>query len=462
MHRLLIALSVLALFFPASKVQAQSGNLVVAVCGTLPLAYKPGATQVPTQDVNGNQCIAGSFSQTGGTISNATSGQATSGTNQGSVAYNYGFNGTTWDQLQVDASKFLKVNCSVGCAGGTASNASSGVATSATNGQSVAWMYGFNGATWDQLQVDATKNLKITGSGTAGTSATGVLTVQGIAAMTPILVNPGTAANFGIATSTQNSASPSNGQLSLAQFNTTPTAITSGNTSPLQLDNAGNLLVNIKVGGGGGGGGAVTIASGAVASGAYASGSIASGALAAGSGVDGWDVAEGARADAACGSDNGTCSLIALQKRGNQNLTTINTSVNAAIPAGTAVIGFTSIDPCNGNTPKINKAISQAASAVLVAGVSAKKTYICSLSLIAAAAEVFNLVEGTGSTCGTGTTAVMGSTTTAQGLSLAANGGLTLGSGVSAVAFSATNTDDLCMTQSGSSRLSGNITYVQQ
>ena len=41
--------------------------------------------------------------------------------------------------------------------------------------------------------------LTFTGSGTAGTAASGVLTVQGIASMTPILANPGTAANWGIA-----------------------------------------------------------------------------------------------------------------------------------------------------------------------------------------------------------------------------------------------------------------------
>jgi hypothetical protein len=37
------------------------------------------------------------------------------------------------------------------------------------------------------------------------------------------------------------------------QFNTTPTTIVSGNWSPLQLDSAGNLLVNVKAGGGAGG-----------------------------------------------------------------------------------------------------------------------------------------------------------------------------------------------------------------
>lgn len=75
-------------------------------------------------------------------------------------------------------------------------------------------------------------------------------------------VNPTTAANWGIGTSTQNSATVANGALVLGQFNTTPTTITSGNMSPLQMDNAGNLLVNIKAGS----------SSGAVAQGSTTSG----------------------------------------------------------------------------------------------------------------------------------------------------------------------------------------------
>jgi hypothetical protein len=46
----------------------------------------------------------------------------------------------------------------------TTSNASSAVVTSSTNQAAVVWNYGFNGTTWDQLQVDASKNLKVTGS----------------------------------------------------------------------------------------------------------------------------------------------------------------------------------------------------------------------------------------------------------------------------------------------------------
>lgn len=76
--------------------------------------------------------------------------------------------------------------------GGGASNATSGVATSSTMVPTVASLYGFNGTTWDQLQVDASKNLKTTalGTGAAGTAATGVMTVQGIAGMTKLLVTP--------------------------------------------------------------------------------------------------------------------------------------------------------------------------------------------------------------------------------------------------------------------------------
>src|SRR6266705_7154 len=63
--------------------------------------------------------------------------------------------------FQLDNSGKLLVNCSAGCTGGSASNASSGVATSSTNGTTDAWLYGFNGTTWDQLLVDASKFLKV-------------------------------------------------------------------------------------------------------------------------------------------------------------------------------------------------------------------------------------------------------------------------------------------------------------
>lgn len=128
------------------------------------------------------------------------------------------------------------------------------------------------------------------GRGTAGSAAGGVLTVQGSASGTAIPVSVASV--------------PSH-------------AVTNAGTFATQS--------------------AITAASGSVASGAYSSGSFAAGALAAGalatgSGVDGWDVTQGAKADSACGTATGTCSVTALLKY-------LNTAVGSAIPAGTNLIG---------------------------------------------------------------------------------------------------------------------------
>lgn len=318
-------------------------------------------------------------------------------------------------------------------------------------------------------------------------------------------VDPNTIANWGLVVSTQNSATPTNGQLIEGQFNTTPTTITSGNVSPLQMDNAGNLLVNIKAGAGSGGtaitdnaafttgttsetpigcyagtpsatanhstivacttagsvhttvdntnanGSAVSassspvviasdqaavavkvasgaIASGAVASGAFASGSIGSGAIASGA------VASGAFASGAFASGS--------------------------------FLNATAGDPCMFQA-KTNVPISTASGTVaLVAGVSAKKIYVCSLSLITSGAIAVSLSEGSGTTCGTsaqaGVIGVATNGTAANGLSLAANGGLTLGNGGGTIAQTATAANYLCLFQSGTTQMAGNLTYVQQ
>jgi hypothetical protein len=67
----------------------------------------------------------------------------------------------TFAGTPVDGTHGFPVNCIVGCAGGTSSNAADAVATSSTNGQTLAWLYAFNGTTWDRLQDDASKNLKV-------------------------------------------------------------------------------------------------------------------------------------------------------------------------------------------------------------------------------------------------------------------------------------------------------------
>src|ERR1017187_8829855 len=242
-----IALLLFGLCWPATAQIGPRGGgaLVVAVCGTLPLAYKPGAVVTPTQDINGNACIAGTFSATGGTISNATSAQATSGTNQGSVSYNYGFNGTTWDQLSslTVGSKHALTTALVDGSGnqitsfgatGSTSNASDAVATSSTNVAGVSYNYGFNGTTWDRLQVDASRRLIVGAS--SGAFATGslidLLTFQGTKAA-------GTAA--------------ANSLLAGAVYNSTPLTLTTTQQASLQGDANGYLKVNVAAGGAGGG-----------------------------------------------------------------------------------------------------------------------------------------------------------------------------------------------------------------
>ena len=83
-----------------------------------------------------------------------------------------------------------------------------GVATIAT-GQG-AQLFSILGVTGNGAQVNSSGELKVaasitpsgtqnvTGTGTAGSPATGVLTVQGITSMTPLLANPGTAANWAV------------------------------------------------------------------------------------------------------------------------------------------------------------------------------------------------------------------------------------------------------------------------
>lgn len=135
-----------------------------------------------------------------GNVSNATSGVATSATNVPTVAYNYVWNGTTWDQWSslTLGSKHAATTAIVDASGNqittfggaaTTSNASSGVAASSTNQANVVWNYVWNGATWDQAT-----GLVV---GTAGAPSTQVVSVQGVASGTPITTQgPSTGGGF--------------------------------------------------------------------------------------------------------------------------------------------------------------------------------------------------------------------------------------------------------------------------
>lgn len=98
----------------------------------------------------------------------------------------------------------------------------------------------------------------------------------------------------------------------------------------------------------------------------------------------------------------------------------------------------------------------------LIAGVSAKKIYVCSVLLVSTTAQTFSIIEGSGTTCGTNPAAVIGNSTAANGMAFAANGGFAMGSGLRAIAKTATAANALCLLSSGTDYISGVITYVQK
>lgn len=82
-------------------------------------------------------------------------------------------------RIRIDSHSYLFVDCAVGCAGGSFNNNADAVATSATNGQSAAWLYGYNGATWDRLRSSIANGLQVD-----VTRVQGTVTVSGTAAVT--------------------------------------------------------------------------------------------------------------------------------------------------------------------------------------------------------------------------------------------------------------------------------------
>jgi hypothetical protein len=132
----------------------------------------------------------------------------------------------------------------------------------------------------------------------------------------------------------------------------------------------------------------------------------------------------------------------------------INTNASGAV-------WVSQIDPCSSEA-KSRTAISQTADAVIISAAASKKNYICSIVLVAGAAEIVNIVEGTGSTCGTSQAAIIGSTTEANGLSFAANGGFSSSGGNATVIPGSGTNVDTCLMVSGTNRVAGFVTWVQR
>jgi hypothetical protein len=127
-----------------------------------------------------------------------------------------------------------------------------------------------------------------------------------------------------------------------------------------------------------------------------------------------------------------------------------------------AQTAYSPTDACQ-RGPKHFQNINQTANTQLVAGVANQNIYICGI-WIAPVATATNIafVEGTGSTCGTGTVALPtmgggGSGTAATGPNLAVNEGYVTGNGGWSIGMTATVADSVCLFQSAANQISGVI-----
>lgn len=137
--------------------------------------------------------------------------------------------------------------------------------------------------------------------------------------------------------------------------------------------------------------------------------------------------------------------------------------VNASLFQGTTAVVA---EPCQTNAKTrttINFTASGLQTTPVVAGVSAKKTYICQILVNNAVADTIAIFGATtGTSCGTGAYGLYGGTTAATGMQLAANSGFSDGDSGYATNFTTNNNDDICFNHSASGQVSGKIVTVQQ
>ena len=280
----------------------------------------------------------------------------------------------------------------------------------------------------------------------------------------------------------QNASSPANAWLIGGQFNSSPTTITNGNSSPLQLDSSGNLKVNLVTGG----------SSGTVAQGSSTSGQLG-------------NLTQGAVTTSAPTYSTGTTNPLSIDTSGNlrvstgtvtvtatnlstntaqingvtplmgngatgtgsQRVTVANDSaaravggegaVGSAAPSGAVMSGARSganmveLTQASASVP-IN--VSTATTTQLVALSGGTQIRVTSFDVIAGGTGNITFVYGTGTNCGTGTTPLTGT------YPLTAQAGIAKGSGLGPI-LTVPSGNALCVTTSAAVQMSGSVSYTQ-
>jgi hypothetical protein len=291
----------------------------------------------------------------------------------------------------------------------------------------------------------------------------------------------------------QNAASPANELLIGGQFNTTPTTITSGNMSPLQLGSTGHLLVTpdanaavnatlsaetTKVIGTariqGNVGGVLDVVADATAPANILNvgGRFVTTPATLTTGQAGslqLTAAQNLKSDmtTVAGTATGTAAA-GVQKVGvvGNAGAAFDAATGAAPPANGVLVagltsgataGFLTAIPVCDSTFNIN--ISTATTTLAVTGVSGRHVRICAIDMITAAANNVGIISGTGATCGTGSGAIVG-TTAATGYNFPANGGIAIGTGIGMIKRTVATGDSVCIITSAATQLSGTIAYA--
>lgn len=330
--------------------------------------------------------------------------------------------------------------------------------------------------------------------GTAGTAATPVLTVQGIASMTPFLANPGTAANWGVYV--EDAAETAGGNLAMAGTVRRDTAATSagtaGDNATLNTDALGRLWTT---------GSAVEDAAETAGGILNMAGAVRRDTAASSGGTDGdnvtlntnsegrlWvnaapptpaatvynpvritdgsnfispatDVTEDAGETA-----GGTGPMVLSVRRDVAASSAGTTGDNATFNTdATGQLWTRQLDPCSGVAKSyLPIDIVTATTTEITSALAGASThyYICSVALVTAGANNVAIVDDDTDNCASVTSGVMGGVTAGEGFNLAANGGLTLGNGQGSIARTGGTNRVLCIVTSAAVQLSGTIVVV--
>lgn len=129
---------------------------------------------------------------------------------------------------------------------------------------------------------------------------------------------------------------------------------------------------------------------------------------------------------------------------------------------------FSAADPCFASAKLQADFESGSSGGSIITAASAKKSYVCSVSVITSTAANVSLIEGTGSSVCTGGTPagdfLNTGVTAANGASFAANGGINAGGANATVFANATANQNTCVlfTTTNTPQVNVHVTYVQR